>query len=404
MDCVVETLRHKFAMMRPFLDERGRRLWAGVEASAIGRGGISRVAEATGLSRATVRQGVKDVASGVAAPGDGSPPSGRTRKPGGGRKRLTENDPELLSSLERQLEPATSGGQDSPLRWTCNSAASIAARMRAEGRMVSERTVNRLLHELGYSLQANRKTIEGRQHPDRNGQFRRINRRVRAFQKLGLPVVSVATRKKELADQFSNCGNDWHPKGRPVALHAHDFQDPDPDKVLPWRAGGMTANRGWACVGISSNTTEFAVEAVRRWWKRMGSPLYPDARRLLITAGGGGSNGSRNRLWKLEIQRLADEFGLAISVSHLPPGTSKWNRVEHSMFCHTSQNWRGMPLVSHEVIVNLIAATTTNAGLSAPSGIEESECATGSDDRMEAFSIRRSGFSGEWNYTLFPCR
>ena len=405
MDCVVETLRHKFEMMRPVLDERGRRLWAGVEASAIGRGGISRVAEATGLSRATVRQGVKDVASGAAAPADGRSSDGRTRKPGGGRKRLTESDPELLSSLERQLEPVTCGGPESPLRWTCNSAASLAARMGAEGRKVSERTVNRLLHELGYSLQANRKTVEGRQHPDRNGQFRRINRRVRAFQKLGQPVVSVDTKKKELVGQFRNGGRDWHPKGRPVAVHVHDFPDPELGKAIPCGVYDMTANKGWVSVGITSDTAEFAVETIRRWWRRMGSPLYPDARRLLITADGGGSNGSRNRLWKLEIQRLADELGLAISVCHFPPGTSKWNRIEHHMFCHITQNWRGKPLVSHEVIVNLIAATTTKAGLSIRSGIDDKEQSTGikvSDDQMEALSIRRAGFHGEWNYTLRP--
>ena len=405
MPCVVETLKERFEMMLPVLDERGRRRWAGVEANAIGRGGISRVAEATGLSRATVRQGVKDIASGDVAPAEGTVTGTRTRRPGGGRKRLAETAPELVPALERRLEPVTCGGPESPLRWTCNSAAMLAAGLRAEGHGVSERTVNRLLHELGYSLQANRKTIEGRQHPDRDGQFRRINRRVRAFQKLGQPVVSVDTKKKELVGQFRNGGRDWRPKGRPVVVNVHDFPDPELGKAIPYGVYDMTANTGWVSVGITSDTAEFAVETIRRWWKRMGSPLYPDARRLLITADGGGSNSSRNRLWKLEVQRLADELGLAISVCHFPPGTSKWNRIEHQMFCHITQNWRGKPLVSYEVIVNLIAATTTRTGLTIRSDINEAEYTTGikvTDDQMNALSIRRTGFHGEWNYTFTP--
>ena len=391
--------------MLPVLDERGRRRWAGVEASAIGRGGISRVAEATGLSRATVRQGVKDIASGDVAPADGTVTGTRTRRPGGGRKRLTETAPELVPALERRLEPVTCGGPESPLRWTCNSAAALAAGLRAEGHGVSERTVNRLLHELGYSLQANRKTIEGRQHPDRDGQFRRINRRVRAFQRLGQPVVSVDTKKKELVGRFRNGGREWRPKGHPVAVNVHDFPDPELGKAIPYGVYDMTANTGWVSVGITSDTAEFAVETIRRWWRRMGSPLYPDARRLLITADGGGSNSSRNRLWKLEVQRLADELGLAISVCHFPPGTSKWNRIEHRMFCHITQNWRGKPLVSYEVIVNLIAATTTRTGLTIRSDIDEAEYETGikvTDGQMNALSIRRTGFHGEWNYTFTP--
>ena len=407
MDCVVETLKDKFEMMLPVLDERGRRLWAGVEAHSLGRGGISRVAEATGLSRTTVRQGVKEILSGVAAPAEGEvkAPGKRTRRPGGGRKRLTETAPELVPALERQFEPVTCGGPQSPLRWTCNSAATLAARLRAEGHGVSERTVNRLLHELGYSLQANRKTIEGRQHPDRDGQFRRINRRVRAFQRLGQPVVSVDTKKKELEGRFRNGGRDWRPKGRPVAVNVHDFPDPELGKAIPYGVYDMTANTGWVSVGITRDTAEFAVETIRRWWKRMGSPLYPDARRLLITADGGGSNSSRNRLWKLEVQRLADELGLAISVCHFPPGTSKWNTIEHRMFCHITQSWRGKPLVSYEVIVHLIAATTTRAGLTIRSDIDEADYATGikvTDDQMNALSMRRTGFHGEWNYTFTP--
>ena len=405
MDCMTETLQHRFEMMRPVLDERGRRLWAGVEASAIGRGGISRVAEATGLSRTTIRQGIRDAASTNREPAEASPADGRVRKPGGGRKRLTERDPQLVSALEARLEPVTCGGPESPLRWTCNSAASLAARMEAEGYQVSERTVNRLLHELGYSLQANRKTIEGRQHPDRDAQFRRINRRVRAFQRLGQPVISVDTRKKELVGPFRNGGREWHPKGRPWPVNMHDFPDPGLGRAIPCGVYDLTANTGWVSVGIASDTAEFAVETIRRWWERMGSPLWPDARRLLITADGGGSRGSRNRLWKLEIQRLADRLGLTISICHFPPGTSKWNKIEHRMFCHITRNRRGKPLVSHQVIVNLIAATTTRAGLSIRSDIDEREHATGikvTDDQMEGLSIRRAGFHGEWNYSLLP--
>ncbi len=270
---------------------------------------------------------------------------------------------------------------------------------------VVQSMVNRRLHEFGYSLQANRKTIEGRQHPDRDGRFRRINRRVRAFQKLGQPVVSVDT-KKEPVGRFRNGGREWRPKGHPVAVNVHDFPDPELGKAIPYGVCDMTANTGWVSVGITSDTAEFAVETIRRWWRRMGSPLYPDARRLLITADGGGSNSSRNRLWKLEVQRLADEPGLAISVCHFPPGTSTWNRIERRMFCHITQNWRGKPLVSYEVIVNLIAATTTRTGLTICSDIDENDDTTGikvSDDQMNALSIRRTGFQGEWNHTFTPC-
>ena len=405
MDGMVDTLRSKFVVLRPVLDERARRLWAATEARAIGRGGIARVVEATGLSRGTVRAGLKELDSDAVSEPSGEAPSGRLRRPGGGRKRVTDLDPELVTALERQLEPMTRGDPESPLRWTCNSAARLADRLTVEGHRVSERTVNRLLHDLGYSLQANRKTLEGRQHPDRDAQFRRIDRRVRAFQMLGQPVVSVDTKKKEVVGQYRNGGRDWRPKGEPEAVNVHDVPDPELGKAIPYGVYDLTANAGWVSVGIDHDTAAFAVETLRRWWRQMGRPLYPDARRLLITADGGGSNSSRNRLWKLELQQLADELGLKVSVAHFPPGTSKWNKIEHRMFCHITQNWRGRPLVSYQVIVKLIAATTTGTGLTIRSDPDENSYPLGvkvTDDQMDGLAIRRDPFHGEWNYTLTP--
>ena len=401
MGSVSDVLRTKYVVLEPILDERARRLWAATEARAIGRGGIARVAEATGMSRTTVRVGLRELEAGSVAP-DPVPP-GRRRRPGGGRKRLTEHDPDLAAALERHLEPATRGDPQSPLRWTCHSAARLAAALRADGHPVSERTVNRLLHALGYSLQANRKTVEGRQHPDRDAQFRRIHRRVRAFQKLGQPVVSVDTKKKELVGRYRNGGRDWRPKGQPEAVKVHDFPDPALGKAIPYGVYDLTANTGWVSVGIDHDTASFAVESLRRWWQQMGCTLYPKARRLLITADGGGSNSSRNRLWKLELQRLADELGCSISVCHFPPGTSKWNQIEHRMFCHITQNWRGRPLVSYQVIVNLIAATTTRTGLTVRSEIDDNRYPLGikvTEGQMKDLAMRRDAFHGEWNYTL----
>ncbi len=400
MDDMVETLRSKFVVLRPLLDERARRLWAAAEARAIGRGGIARVAEATGMSRGTVRAGLRELESGTPAE---VPADRRLRRPGGGRKRLTQMDPELVAVLERTLEPTTRGDPESPLRWTCHSAARLAERLTDGGHPVSERTVNRLLHALGYSLQANRKTLEGRQHPDRDAQFRRIDRRVRAFQRLGQPVVSVDTKKKEVVGQYRHGGREWCPRGAPEAVNVHDVPDPERGKAIPYGVYDITANEGWVSVGIDHDTAAFAVETLRRWWQRMGHPLYPDARRLLVTADGGGSNSSRNRLWKLELQQLADELGLAISVCHFPPGTSKWNRIEHRMFCHITQNWRGRPLISHQVIVNLIAATTTGTGLTIRSDLDGNSSPLGvkvTDDQMQDLAITRGPFHGEWNDTL----
>ncbi len=400
MSVVTQALASKYAVLGPLLDERTRRLWAAAEARALGRGGITRVAEATGMSRGTVRTGLKELAAGAART-----QPGRLRSPGGGRKALTERDPGLVAALERQLDPVTRGDPEGPLRWTCSSAARLARRLGAAGHAVSERTVNRLLHELGYSLQANRKTLEGRRHPDRDAQFRRIDRRVRAFQRLGQPVVSVDTKKKELIGRYRNGGREWRPKGRPDEVKVHDFIDRELGKAIPHGVYDLTANAGWVSVGVDHDTAEFAVATLRRWWRQMGRRAHPDARRLLVTADGGGSNGSRSRLWKFELQELADALGLRISVCHFPPGTSKWNKIEHRMFCHITENWRGQPLISHEVVVNLIGATTTKGGLAIRSELDEGLYPTGrqvTDQQMDTLSIKRDTFHGEWNYSLSP--
>ncbi len=407
--CGVDALREKYRLLQPVLDERSRRLWAASEARVLGRGGISRVAEATGMSRGTVRAGLRELHQDTAVSGDDDEPPPlkrqRLRQPGGGRKRIVERDPSLVPVLERHLDPSTRGDPESPLLWTCKSAAQLASSLTAAGHPVSERTVNRLLHELGYSLQANRKTIEGRQHPDRDAQFQQINRRVRAFQRLGQPVVSVDTKKKELVGTYRNGGREWHPKGQPERVQVHDFPDPDLGRAIPYGVYDITANAGWVSVGTDHDTATFAVEALRRWWRNMGQPLYPDASRLLVTADGGGSNSSRNRLWKYELQNLADELGLAISVCHFPPGTSKWNKIEHRMFCHITHNWRGRPLISYQVIVELIAATTTKSGLTLKSDIDDNTYPLGvkvTDKQLEELAIHRHKFHGDWNYTLMP--
>ena len=403
MDGVADKIRFKHLALEAVLDERSRRLWAAAEARALGRGGIARVAEATGMSRNTVRAGLCELDLGADAPAQETAPVGRVRRPGGGRKRLSDQDPDLVKALERRLEPTARGDPESPLRWTPLSARRLAGALTAEGHPVSERTVNRLLHSLGYSLQSSRKTMEGGQHPDRDAQFRRIDRRVRAFHRLGQPVISVDTKKKELVGLCHNAGREWRPKGSPEKVNVHGFPDPELGKAIPHGVCELTADKGWVSAGADHDTASFAVESVRRWWRSMGRSLYRDARRLLITADGGGSDSSRNRLWKLELQRLADETGLKISVCHFPPGTSKWNKIEHRMFCHITQNRRGRPLVSCRVIVELIAATTTRAGPKIRSGVDDNEHPLGVkvfDEQMKALNIRRDGSHGEWNYTL----
>jgi transposase len=403
-DTIVQSIQAKYNSLRPVLDERARRLWAAAEARAIGRGGITQVSEATGLSRMTIRAGLRQ----LDLPGRPTEPGAadeRLRRPGGGRKPLVDHDTVLLRDLETLVDPVTRGDPMSPLRWTCKSAARLAAELRAEGHAVSERTVNRLLHDLGYSLQANRKTIEGKGHPDRDAQFQHINRRVKAFQRRGQPVVSVDAKKKELVGPFRNGGREWQPEGQPEPVEVYDFAKKDLGKALPYGVYDPTTNTGWVSVGIDHDTAEFAVETLRRWWRNMGSRVDPAARRLLITADGGGSNGTRCRLWKLELQGLADETGLRISVCHFPPGTSKWNKIEHRMFCYITENWRGRPLVSREVVVNLIGHTTTRTGLAIRSELDEGSYPTGravSKEQMDGLCIRRDKFHGEWNYTLLP--
>lgn len=389
----------RFQAIRVHVDERARRLFAGAEALAIGRGGIAAVARATGLSEPTVRQGVKDVQGGEPLA------KGRVRRPGAGRPKATTRDPGLRDALDRLIEPTTRGDPESPLRWTCKSVRQLAGALQAQGHRVSHQTVAELLHEMGYSLQANQKTIEGSHHPDRNAQFEHINAAVQLQLSLDEPVISVDTKKKELIGEYKNGGRELQPKGRPERVRVHDFIDQEKGRVSPYGVYDLKQNEGWVSVGTDHDTGAFAVESIRRWWLKMGTARYPMATRLLITADGGGSNGYRLRLWKSELQKLADETGLEIAVCHFPPGTSKWNKIEHRLFAAISQNWRGKPLTSHEVVLNLIAATTTTTGLTVRSELDLSNYPTGRtvpDADMETLNLRTDHFHGEWNYSLFP--
>lgn len=382
------------------VDERVRRLALGAEAQAIGRGGQAAVARATGASRGTIRQGMRELGQ-----ANGGGEKGRIRRPGGGRKRTVELDPSLREDLERLVEPTSRGDPESPLRWTTKSVRNLADELRQQGHKASHRMVAELLHELGYSLQANRKTLEGSAHPDRNAQFEHLNGAVQLQLSLGEPVISVDTKKKELVGPFKNGGRELRPKGAPEPVRVHDFLIPGLGRVSPYGVYDIGRNEGWVSVGTDHDTASFAVEGIRRWWRSMGQPLYPDATRLLITADAGGSNGYRLRLWKLELQKLADETGLEIAVCHFPPGTSKWNKIEHRLFSAISQNWRAKPLVSHEVVVNLIGATTTRTGLRVRSELDTNKYPTGrtvSDQELEAIYLRKDSFHGEWNYSLLP--
>jgi transposase len=392
-------VKARFEMLAPFLNERTRRLAAAAEAAAIGRGGIARVSRATGVSRRAIASGLDQLKTPDVLDDD------RIRRPGGGRKRTVETDATLRADLERLIDPVTRGDPESPLRWTCKSIRKLAEELRRMGHATSHRMVAELLHELGYSLQANRKTIEGKGHPDRNAQFEHINRKVRAALKSGEPVISVDAKKKELVGDFKNAGREWRPEGDPELVRVYDFVIPGLGRVTPYGVYDMARNAGWVSVGTDHDMAAFAVESIRRWWHSMGRAHYPSAKSLLITADGGGSNGSRVRLWKLELQRLASETGLRIAVCHFPPGTSKWNKIEHRLFSFISQNWCGRPLVSHEVIVDLIAATTTETGLrvaceldrnSYPSGIKVTK------EDMAGIRLRKDRFHGEWNYTILP--
>ncbi len=393
-------IQRRYQAIASVVDERVRRLVVGAEALAIGRGGQAAVARATGVSRRTIRQGMRELGQGT-----GGGEKGRIRRPGGGRKRTVELDPSLREGLERLVEPTSRGDPESPLRWTTKSVRNLADELGQQGHKASHRMVAELLHELGYSLQANRKTLEGSAHPDRNAQFEHLHRAIQLQLSLGEPVISVDTKKKELVGPFKNGGRELRPKGAPEHVRVHDFLIPGLGRVSPYGVYDIRRNEGWVSVGTDHDTASFAVEGIRRWWRGMGQPLYADARRLFITADAGGSNGYRVRLWKLELQKLADETGLEIAVCHFPPGTSKWNKIEHRLFSAISQNWRGKSLVSHEVVVNLIGATTTRTGLRVRSELDTNQYPTGrtvSDQELEAIYLRKDSFHGEWNYSLAP--
>jgi len=345
---IIDSLRRKFNRLRAELDERGCRFWAASEALELGYGGIKAVAQATGLGERTVRRGCEQLRQEGPASGAGGR---RIRGPGGGRKPLTVSDLNLVAALEALVEPTTRGDPMSPLRWTCKSTRKLAQALTAQGHPVSHTKVAELLEDLDYSLQSTRKTLEGTSHPDRDAQFRYINRCVKVFQRAGQPVISVDAKKKELVGPFANRGREYQAKGQPERVRTHDFADKELGKVCPYGVYDLTDHRGWVSVGVDHDTAQFAVESIRRWWRQMGQGCYPHAQAVLITADGGGSNASRNRLWKVELQKLADETGLAIYVRHFPPGTSKWNKIEHRMFCHITENWRGRPLINHEVCV-----------------------------------------------------
>ena len=400
---VVEAIiREKFVALAPVMDERTRRLWAATEAKALGHSGQILVARATGMSRSTLHLGLRELER------DATPaltPGQRVRRRGAGRKALTERDPTLVAALETLVEPTSRGDPQSPLRWTCMSVRQLATEVRRQGHTVERQTVAHLLAALGYSLQANRKTKEGTSHPDRNAQFAYINTRVRAFQKRGYPVVSVETKKQELVGDFKNGGQEWRPQGQPERVRVYDFVDEELGKAIPYGVYDQAANTGWVNVGVDHDTAAFAVESLRRWWEHMGSQRYPSAPALLMTADGGGSNGSRNRLWKVALQQLATDIGLRMAVCHFPPGTSKWHKIEHRMFSHISLNWRGRPLISHEVIVNLIANTTTQQGLTIKAALDTGRYPIGikvTDQEFEKVKLKPSKFHGEWNYTIMP--
>jgi transposase len=392
-------VRRRFTVLEQVLDEKSRRLLVAAESKAFGTGGISAVSKATGVSRQVIRQGLRELEEFP------TPPAGRIRRPGGGRKSAKQKDPTLVADLEKLVEPTTRGDPESCLRWTCKSVRKLAEELEQMGHEVSYPVVAELLHEMEYSLQSNRKTKEGDSHPDRDAQFAYINTKVQRYVGLKQPVISVDTKKKELVGDFKNSGAEWRPKGKPEKVRVHDFLVPELGRAAPYGVYDLAQNTGWVSVGVDHDTASFAVETIRRWWHAMGKDKYPQAQRLLITADGGGSNGSRLRLWKLELQMLADETRLAIAVSHFPPGTSKWNKIEHRLFSFISKNWRGQPLTSLKVIVSLIAGTTTRKGLKVHAEIDARSYPAGikvPDAEMEKIYLRRDDFHGDWNYEILP--
>jgi len=400
---VVQSVRGDYQALSPMLNERSRRLWAAAEARSLGRGGIAAVIAATGMSSATVAKGLRELDEAESG-GTGLPPD-RVRRPGGGRKRARDEQRGLVKAIARLVEPTARGDPECPLRWTCKSTSNLATELRRQGFEVGPRTVAKELKEQDFSLQANRKTREGASHPDRNAQFGYINEQVMRFQKQGQPAVSVDTKKKELVGDFKNGGREWRPRGEPEEVRVHDFPDPKIKKAIPYGVYDLTRNEGWVSVGIDHDTARFAAASIKRWWRKMGKKRYPRAKKLLITADCGGSNSSRTRLWKVALQELANDLGLRLTICHFPPGTSKWNKIEHRMFCHITQNWRGRPLTSYAVIVQLIGNTKTTTGLQIRAELDEHTYATKetvTDEQLANVRLTPASFHAEWNYTISP--
>ena len=396
-----KTIAKRFKILEPVLNEKLRRLFVAAEALSLGRGGVTLVSKETGVSRRAITQGCKEIKE----INNADFVSQGIRRKGAGRKKATESQPVLLQELEKLIEPYTRGDPESPLRWTCKSLRKLAEELKQRGFKASHNLVSQLLKDAGYSLQANQKSLEGSSHKDRNSQFEHINKKVIDFQEAGDPVISVDTKKKELVGQFKNNGKELRPKKTPEKVNVHDFQDKDLGKVAPFGIYDLTQNIGFVNLGTDADTSAFAVESIRRWWFSMGKDLYPDAKKILITADSGGSNGYRRKLWKTELQKLSSEIGQPISVSHFPPGTSKWNKIEHRMFSFISQNWRGKPLVSHEVIINLISSTKTKKGLSIKCALDKSKYPKGikiSKEELSRINLEPDEFHGEWNYTIRP--
>jgi transposase len=399
---VIKRIRRKYQLLAPEMDERMRRQWAATEARELGWGGVTAVAKATGLSRPTITAGLREL---ELPHEERMAEAVRTRRPGGGRKPLTETDSELLEALEALIDPVTRGDPMSPLRWTCKSTYKLAEELRQQQHPISPRTVASLLRQAGYSLQSPQKTREGKQHPDRNAQFEYLNQQVTRFQKRRQPTISVDTKKKELIGDFDNGGQEWQPQGAPEKVRVHDFKDKELGKAIPYGVYDMIHNEGWVSVGIDRDTALFAAQSIQRWWEEMGAARFPKARELLITADGGGSNSHRSRLWKVALQQLADETGLKLCVCHFPPGTSKWNKIEHRLFSFITQNWRGRPLVSRQAIVELISNTTTRQGLTVRAALDTNIYETGikvSDAELAQIRMTRHEFHGDWNYTITP--
>ena len=399
---LIARLRRKYRSLRPGMDERMRRHWAAAEARDLGWGGITAVAEATGLSRVTITAGLRELEQPARVR---AAQAERVRRPGGGRKPVAENDPEIEAALDALIDPVTRGDPESPLRWTCKSTYRLAEELARAGHPVSPRTVAMLLHAAHYSLQANRKRREGASHPDRSAQFEYINARVLAFQNRGQPAISVDTKKKELVGDFKNSGRTWRPRGQPEDVRVHDFKDLELGKAIPYGVYDLINDQGWVSVGIDHDTAEFACNSIRRWWTQMGQRRFPRAKKLLITADAGGSNSPRSRLWRLCLQKLADTTGLPLTVCHFPPGTSKWNKIEHRLFSFIASNWRGQPLISHQAIVELIASTTTRSGLIVRAALDPKRYRTQvkvSDEQLAGVRIKLHDFHGDWNYTISP--